>query len=79
MNGLKNVMAVCINGTAAVTFIAGGKVLWPLSAIMAAGAIAGGYGGATLARRLGKRRVRQVIVFVGFGIALLMFWRRLTS
>lgn len=77
MNGLKNAIAVCINGVATVTFVLGGKVIWPLAGLMAGGAIAGGYGGASLARRLGKERVRKLIVFVGFGIAAVMFARRL--
>jgi uncharacterized protein len=77
MNAFKNVIAVGINGMATVTFILGDKVVWPLAGVMAGGAIVGGYGGASLARRLGQRRVRQIIVLVGFGIAALMFARRL--
>ncbi len=76
MNGLKNIIAVCINGVAAVTFVVGHKVIWPLAGIMAVGAVVGGYGGASLARRLGKQRVRKVIVGVGFAITALMFARR---
>jgi len=77
MNALKSIIAVCINGTATVTFILGGRVIWPLAALMAAGAIAGGYGGAILARRAGRRRVRQAIVVVGFGLTALLFARQL--
>src|SRR5438445_2319668 len=50
MNGVKNFAALCINGVAAATFIAGGAVEWPLALLMAAGAILGGYAGAGTAR-----------------------------
>src|SRR5262249_13915691 len=43
MNALKNIAAVCINGTATVTFIVLGPVVWPIVALMGGGAIAGGY------------------------------------
>lgn len=76
MNAFKTFAAVCINGVAAVTFVFSHRVEWPLAALMAAGAIAGGYGGADLARRLGQRTVRRVVVAIGFGIAVLMFTRR---
>jgi hypothetical protein len=79
MNALKNIVAVCINGTATVTFIALGQVVWPLVGLMAVGAILGGYGGARLARRLGQRFVRHAIVVVGFGMAIWMFARQLSG
>jgi uncharacterized protein len=65
MNGLKNFGAAFINLTAAVTFIAGGLVLWRLAALMAVGSILGGWGGARLAQRIGQGAVRWVVVAVG--------------
>src|SRR5207302_1183275 len=53
MNSLKVVFGGSINGVAALYFIWAGMVTWSFVLIMAAGAIAGGYGGAGLARRLG--------------------------
>jgi uncharacterized membrane protein YfcA len=70
MNGLKNFAAVCINGVAAVIFILERRVHWPLAALMAVGAILGGYGGAGLARRLGQQNVRRFVIFVGLSIGL---------
>jgi uncharacterized membrane protein YfcA len=66
MNGLKNWGAMCINGMAALTFVAGGAVIWPVAMAMAAGGLAGGYGGARLALRVGQTWVRRAVVFVGF-------------
>jgi uncharacterized membrane protein YfcA len=75
MNGLKNMTAACINGMAMIAFIGFGRVNWPLAGIMTTGAIAGGYGGARLARRLGQQRVRQIIVGCGLVLTVVMFAR----
>ena len=68
MNGLKNLAAVCINGLAALTFAAAGRVEWPLAALMMVGGVAGGYGGAGLAQRLGQGTVRRLVVAIGLAI-----------
>jgi uncharacterized membrane protein YfcA len=75
MNGVKSLAAVCINGSAALTFIAGGRVQWAYAGIISAAAIAGGYAGARLARRAGQERVKQAIVVCGFALAAVMFIR----
>jgi hypothetical protein len=70
MNGLKNFAAVCINGVAAATFAIEHRVIWPLAALMAVGAVAGGYGGAGLARRMGRDNVRRLVVAIGIIIGI---------
>ena len=77
MNGIKNVAAICINGVAALTFIAGRKVHWPLALLMMIGAILGGYGGAGLARRVGQANVRRIVAGIGISIGLVMLVRQL--
>ena len=67
MNGLKNWGATCINGVAAVTLIMSGIVNWRVALVMAAGGLAGGYGGARLALRVGQKWVRRAVVAIGFG------------
>jgi uncharacterized membrane protein YfcA len=67
MNGLKNLLAIFINGVAAVYFAVEGAVLWTDAGLMAVGSVAGGLGGALLAHRLGRRVVRQAVI--GIGIA----------
>ncbi|HET6878939.1 MAG TPA: sulfite exporter TauE/SafE family protein [Pirellulales bacterium] len=69
MNGLKTLFGSAINGVAVVVFIASGKVQWPFAAAMAAAAIAGGYGGAHVARRLDRNFVRRVVIFIGLALA----------
>jgi uncharacterized membrane protein YfcA len=73
MNGLKNFFALCINGVAAVYFVVAHMVQWPYVLIMAAGAIAGGLGGAGLARRLGRKVVRGVVIAIGFAMSVSLF------
>jgi uncharacterized protein len=65
MNGLKNLLAILINGVAAVYFAVEGAVLWTDAGLMALGSVAGGLGGAALAHRLGRRVVRQVVIGIG--------------
>jgi uncharacterized membrane protein YfcA len=77
MNGLKNFFAVCINGVAALYFILRGAVHWPEAAVLAVGAIAGGYGGARFARRIGQARAQAAVVVIGLGVAALLAWQQL--
>jgi uncharacterized membrane protein YfcA len=65
MNGLKNLLAILINGVAAVYFMTQGAILWTDAGLMAVASIAGGLGGAALANRLGRRAVRQVVIAIG--------------
>jgi uncharacterized membrane protein YfcA len=44
--------------------------------LMAVAAILGGYGGAGLARRMGQRTVRRIVIAIGFGMALSLFVRK---
>ena len=76
MNGLKNFFATWINGVAAFYFMWAGMVQWPYVLVMAAGAITGGYGGAGLARRLGRTAVRRIVIAIGFAMAISLFLRK---
>ena len=76
MNSLKVLMGGAINGVAVVYFVSNRMVSWPDVVVMGAGAIAGGYGGAGLARRVGGAAVRRIVIVIGFGLALSFFFRR---
>ena len=56
MNSLKVVFGGSVNGIAAAYFIWARMVYWPYVVLMAVAAIAGGYGGAGVGRKLGGRR-----------------------
>ncbi len=75
MNGLKIFLALCINGVATGYFIWNGMVSWPHALVMAVGAIAGGVWGAGVARRIGPKGVRRIVVIVGFTMAFSLLLR----
>ena len=76
MNSLKVVFGGSVNGIAALYFIWAGMVKWPYVLLMAVAAISGGYGGAGVARRLGGRAVRRIVILIGFGMALSLFIKK---
>ena len=76
MNAIKTPLAAIINATAFVFFAFRGLVVWPLAILMAAGSIAGGYGGARLAKHVNPRVLHFCIVTVGL---LVSGWFFVTS
>jgi uncharacterized membrane protein YfcA len=52
-----------------------GLVVWPLAALMAAGAMTGGYLGARLAMRIDQRWVGRFVIAIGLGVTLWLFVR----
>ncbi len=75
MNGLKNVLAVCINGIAAIYFALSDAVVWRDVLVMTIGTIAGGFLGAKLAHRFGRKFVRRAVVAIGLVMTIAMFVR----
>lgn len=73
MNGLKSILATCINGVAVVTFIIAGIIYWPEAILMIVGATIGGYGGAYLAHKVDKKWIRLFVIIVGFATTLYFF------
>jgi uncharacterized membrane protein YfcA len=67
INGMKNVLATVANAVAALVFIlvAWDRINWAAAALIAIGALAGGYVGARVGRRLSPRVLRWVIVVIG--------------
>ena len=71
-NATKNVLALLVNGIAAVLFIVVADVDWAVAGLIAAGSVVGGQIGATWGRRLPPLGLRIVIVIVGV-VALASF------
>ncbi|UNO42827.1 sulfite exporter TauE/SafE family protein [Streptomyces sp. MST-110588] len=65
LNALKNLLALLVNGVAAVFFLFVADFHWPAVLLIAAGSALGGLIGATVGRRLPPRALRAVIVLVG--------------
>lgn len=74
-NGIKTFLGVCINFVAVLAFAATSLVVWPVALLMAVAAIAGGYCGARIAKRLGRKFVRWLIIIIGLTIGLVMLFR----
>jgi uncharacterized membrane protein YfcA len=79
MNGLKNLLAACINGVSVLVFAGEGVVEWRFAAVMAPAAIVGAYAGSRLAQRIDRRIVRGVVIAIGFGLAAHYFYQRWNS
>ena len=75
-NATKNVLALIVNGIAAVIFIFVADVNWPVAGLIALGSVIGGQIGATVGRRLPANVLRAVIVTVGV-VAVVAFLARL--
>ena len=69
MNGLKNFLAVCINGVSVAVFAIHGAIDWRLAGLMAPAAILGAYLSSRLAQRLDRRFVRLLVVGIGLALA----------
>jgi len=75
MNGLKNLLAICINGVAAIYFAVAGAVDWRDVAVMAVTSILGGLAGAKLAHKLGRKFVRRAVVAIGIVMTVALWIR----
>jgi uncharacterized membrane protein YfcA len=73
MNGVKNVLAVLINGTAVIVFMVQGAVVWLPALMMMIGAVLGGFVGARTAQRLDPRLVRGFVIGIGLLMTLYFF------
>lgn len=75
MNATKTLMVGMTNAIAVLCFIMVGKVWWPHTAVMLVSAIVGGYGGASIARRIPANYLRMGITAFNFFITAAFFLR----
>ena len=73
LNALKGMSSLIINAVAVLWFAAFGPVEWAPAAVMAVGAVAGGYLGVGVARRLGREPLRIVVIGYGLIVAAVLF------
>jgi hypothetical protein len=76
-NAVKTLLASAINGVSVVIFVYYRLVEWRYAGVMAVAAIAGGYAGARVARRLPAVYARWAVIAIGFGLAGYYAWRQL--
>lgn len=81
MNGLKNLLALCMNGVAFLAFLAmeylrhPGNIQWKIAAFMAVAAGLGGLFGSHMAHRVGRQTVRVGVISIGFILAAWYFFK----
>ena len=75
MNGLKTWLGAIMNVIAFAFFAAKGLVVWPLAAVMTAGAVTGGYLGARTAQRLSPVYIQYFVIAVGAAVSIWLFVR----
>lgn len=73
MNGLKVLMVAVNNGVAAFTLLFSGFIDWHFTVIMIAGALIGGYYGASMTRRINQDVLKKIIIIIGAVITLYFF------
>ncbi len=71
----RTLLVSAANGAAVLLFICSGVVRWPETLALLAGAVAGGYGGAHVARRLPPVLVRAIVLLLTATITA-VFYRR---
>lgn len=75
LNALKSALSLLVNTVALVAFALFGPVDWLAVAVVAPAALAGGYVGARLARRLSPQTLRSTVVVFGVVVAVWLFLR----
>jgi uncharacterized membrane protein YfcA len=72
-NALKGMNSLLINAVAVLWFGVFGPVRWGPAAVMAVGAVLGGYLGVGLARKLGRQWLRLSVIAYGTIVAIVLF------
>ncbi|MEJ7732372.1 MAG: sulfite exporter TauE/SafE family protein [Polyangiaceae bacterium] len=76
MNGMKTVIGVAVNGTAAIGFLLAGAVHPTVTLVMCVGGTAGGFAGAAIARKVDPSKVRWLVVAIGATLTAILAWQR---
>ena len=74
-NALKGMLSLIINAVAVMYFVAFGPVRWIAVLVMGTGAVAGGYLGVGVARRLGRTWLRVAVISYGLVVVVLLLVR----
>jgi uncharacterized membrane protein YfcA len=69
----KNVLAGVMNASAVAVFLFTPAIPWARVAVACAGAIAGGFVGAHLLKRVDERLIRAFVIVLGVGLTIGLF------
>ena len=77
LNPTRIMMVSAANGVAVACFAFSGQIWWAQTLSMLAGSIAGGYAGASIARRANPKALRGAIIAIGAAMTAVFFYRAL--
>lgn len=69
MNGMKNIITVCIAGTSLACLYSSHLIDWHHGLVMGAGNLIGGYYGAVGAQKVSSHALRIIVIIIGLGTA----------
>jgi uncharacterized membrane protein YfcA len=75
MSAARTLLVSAANAAAVAWFALAGPVHWPETGVMLVSAIAGGYFGARLARRVPAATLRRLVILFGAVMTVVFFWR----
>ena len=75
MSAARTLLVSAANAVAVLCFAAAGPVRWPETGVMLVAAVAGGYFGALLARRVPGPLLRFMVIGFGAAMTAVFFWR----
>jgi uncharacterized protein len=73
MNGIKTILSGSLNAIASAVFILAHKISWGPTMLMMVAAIAGGYFGPYVARRMAPWIIRAIVIMVGIAMTAYFF------
>jgi uncharacterized membrane protein YfcA len=71
----KNMLASVMNAAAVVVFVFTPHIPWARVAVVSVGAVAGGYGGALMLKRVNEKLIRGGVVVLGIALTIGLFVR----
>jgi uncharacterized protein len=76
MNAFRLILSCAANAVAVTVFATAGAIAWPQASVMLIGSILGGYGGATVSKRIPGAILRRFVIALGFAVSAYFFYRR---
>lgn len=74
-NAVKAVFTGGVNGVAAILFAVRGLVFWKEALLVCACGMAGAWGGAGIAKKIGSQNVKKLVIIIGVGLTLQTLWK----
>ncbi len=74
-NAVKAIFTGGVNAVAAILFALRGLVFWKEALLVSAFGMLGAWGGAGVAKKIGSRNVKRLVIVIGVGLSLQTLWK----